>query len=59
MDLGTTHELYDMFPNCYKITSFNSDVDMLGLKAPMLEPSKVVGCDNDMDSFTTHIMVGS
>ncbi|XP_058812702.1 uncharacterized protein LOC131677115 [Topomyia yanbarensis] len=58
MDLGTTHELYDMFPNCYKITSFNSDVDMLGLKSPMLEPSKVV-CDNDMDSFTTHIMVGS
>ncbi|XP_058465747.1 uncharacterized protein LOC131439123 [Malaya genurostris] len=58
MDLGTTHELYDMFPNCYKITSFNSDVDMLGFKSPMLEPSKVV-CDNDMDSFTTHIMVGS
>ncbi|XP_055614056.1 uncharacterized protein LOC129760442 [Uranotaenia lowii] len=58
MDLGTTHELYDMFPNCYKITSFNSDVEMLGLKSSMLEPGKVV-CDNDMDSFTTHIMVGS
>ncbi|KXJ83443.1 hypothetical protein RP20_CCG006564 [Aedes albopictus] len=51
-------DMDEMFPNCYKITSFNSDVDMLGLKSPMLEPSKVV-CDNDMDSFTTHIMVGS
>ncbi|XP_062535832.1 uncharacterized protein LOC134205000 [Armigeres subalbatus] len=51
-------DMDEMFPNCYKITSFNSDVDMLGLKTPMLEPSKVV-CDNDMDSFTTHIMVGS
>ncbi|XP_058057297.1 uncharacterized protein LOC131208531 [Anopheles bellator] len=60
MDLGTTHELYDMFPSCYKIASFNSnDVDMLGLKGPMLEPSKVVCGDNEMDSFTTHIMVGS
>ncbi|KFB52753.1 hypothetical protein ZHAS_00021023 [Anopheles sinensis] len=62
MDLGTTHELYDMFPSCYKITSFNSGdhVDMLGLKGPMLEgPSKVVCGDNEMDSFTTHIMVGS
>lgn len=51
-------DMDEMFPNCYKITSFNSEVDMLGLKSPMLEPSKVV-CDNDMDSFTTHIMVGS
>lgn len=51
MDLG-----YDVLPNCYKLSSFGSD-DFL--RTPLMEPSKVV-TENDMvDTFSTHIMVGS
>ena len=50
MDLG-----YDMFTNCYKISTYADDI----LNSPILEPSKVV-CDTEsMDTFTTSIMVGS
>jgi hypothetical protein len=57
MDLGgTTHEIYDILPNCYKFTTFTTE-DFV--KSTIMEPTKVVGECDTLDTFTTHIMVGS